>query len=255
VAWSLLITGMDPLRYGLIFERFLNPERVSMPDFDIDFCQERRDEVIGYVQRKYGEDRVAQIITFGTLQARACCATSGGCCRCRSGRSTGWPRWCPNNPANPTTLEKAIEIEPRLKQQRDEDPVVANLLNTALQLEGLYRNASTHAAGRGDRRPAADRAGAALPRSAVGAAGHAVQHEVGRERRAGEVRLPRPEDADGARPRGQDARHRDVPPGWSALPLDDKPTYELLSSSRRSGCSSWKARACATSCARCAAAP
>jgi DNA polymerase III subunit alpha len=89
VAYSLTITDLDPIRFGLIFERFLNPDRVSMPDFDIDFCQDRRDEVIRYVQQRYGRDQVAQIITFGTLQARACCAMSGACCRCPMGRSTG----------------------------------------------------------------------------------------------------------------------------------------------------------------------
>jgi len=147
VAWSLLITGVDPLRYNLIFERFLNPERVSMPDFDIDFCQERREEVIGYVQEKYGRDRVAQIITFGTLQARAVLRDVGRVMQLPLGMVDRLAKMIPNNPASPTTLAKAIEIEPRLKQARDEDDSVAELLTTALQLEGLYRNASTHAAG------------------------------------------------------------------------------------------------------------
>jgi DNA polymerase-3 subunit alpha len=133
VAWSLSITGLDPLRYGLLFERFLNPERVSMPDFDIDFCQERRDEVIGYVQAKYGADRVAQIITFGTLQARAVLRDVGRVMQLPLGLVDRLAKMVPNNPANPTSLAKAIEIEPRLE--------------TALRLEGLYRNASTHAAG------------------------------------------------------------------------------------------------------------
>ncbi|WP_414694978.1 DNA polymerase III subunit alpha [Phenylobacterium sp.] len=147
VAWSLLITGLDPLRYGLIFERFLNPERVSMPDFDIDFCQERRDEVIAYVQQRYGRDRVAQIITFGTLQARAVLRDVGRVLQLPLGLVDRLAKMVPANPANPVTLAKAIEIEPRLRQAKADDEMVAQLLDTALQLEGLYRNASTHAAG------------------------------------------------------------------------------------------------------------
>ena len=147
VAWSLMITGLDPLRYGLLFERFLNPERVSMPDFDIDFCQDRREEVIAYVQQKYGDDRVAQIITFGTLQARAVLRDVGRVMQLPLGMVDRLAKMIPNNPASPTTLAQAIEIEPRLKAARDDDPSVAQLLETALRLEGLYRNASTHAAG------------------------------------------------------------------------------------------------------------
>ncbi len=147
VAWALTITDLDPLRFGLLFERFLNPERVSMPDFDIDFCQDRRDEVIRYVQQKYGADRVAQIITFGKLQARAVLRDVG--------RVIGMPypvvdRLCklvPNNPANPVTLAEAIETEPRLREERARDEGVAALLEKSLKLEGLYRHASTHAAG------------------------------------------------------------------------------------------------------------
>jgi DNA polymerase-3 subunit alpha len=147
VAWSLLITGLDPLRYGLLFERFLNPERVSMPDFDIDFCQERREEVISYVQQRYGRDRVAQIITFGTLQARAVLRDVGRVLQLPLGQVDRLAKMVPANPANPVTLARAIEIEPRLRQAKDDDEAVAQLLETALQLEGLYRNASTHAAG------------------------------------------------------------------------------------------------------------
>jgi DNA polymerase-3 subunit alpha len=147
VAWSLTITDLDPLRYGLLFERFLNPERVSMPDFDIDFCQERREEVISYVQQLYGRDRVAQIITFGTLQARAVLRDVGRVLQLPLGLVDRLAKMVPNNPANPVTLAKAIEIEPRLRQAKADDEMVAQLLDTALQLEGLYRNASTHAAG------------------------------------------------------------------------------------------------------------
>ncbi len=147
VAYALTITNLDPLRFGLLFERFLNPERVSMPDFDIDFCQERREEVITYVQAKYGRDRVAQIITFGTLQARAVLRDVGRVLQMPLGLVDRLAKMVPNNPAAPTTLAQAIEIEPRLKQARDEDASVRNLLEVALRLEGLFRNASTHAAG------------------------------------------------------------------------------------------------------------
>ena len=147
VAWSLTITDLDPLRFGLLFERFLNPERVSMPDFDIDFCQERREEVIDYVQDRYGKDRVAQIITFGTLQARAVLRDVGRVLQMPLGQVDRLCKMVPNNPANPTTLAQAIDLEPRLKEARDAEPAVRRLLETALELEGLYRNASTHAAG------------------------------------------------------------------------------------------------------------
>src|SRR5690606_14991469 len=116
VAYSLTITDLDPLRYGLLFERFLNPERVSMPDFDIDFCQERREEVISYVQQNYGHDRVAQIITFGTLQARAVLRDVGRVLQLSLGLVDRLAKMVPANPANPVTLAKAIEIEPRLRE-------------------------------------------------------------------------------------------------------------------------------------------
>ena len=147
VAYALTITDLDPLRYGLLFERFLNPERVSMPDFDIDFCQDRREEVIAYVQQRYGRDKVAQIITFGTLQARAVLRDVGRVLQLPLGQVDRLAKMVPANPANPVTLAKAIEIEPRLQAARDEDEAVARLLDVALKLEGLYRNASTHAAG------------------------------------------------------------------------------------------------------------
>ncbi len=147
VAWALTITGLDPLRFGLLFERFLNPERVSMPDFDIDFCQERRGEVIEYVREKYGKDRVAQIITFGTLQARAVLRDVGRVMQLPLGLVDRLAKMVPSNPANPVTLAEAIASERDLKNARDEDEDVAQLLRTALELEGLYRNASTHAAG------------------------------------------------------------------------------------------------------------
>jgi DNA polymerase-3 subunit alpha len=147
VAWSLTITDLDPLRFGLLFERFLNPERVSMPDFDIDFCQDRRDEVIRYVQQKYGRDRVAQIITFGKLQARAVLRDVGRVLGMPYGQIDRLCKLVPNNPAHPVTLDKAIAAEPVLQQQRDGDETVGRLMRIALKLEGLYRHASTHAAG------------------------------------------------------------------------------------------------------------
>ncbi|MBV9202642.1 MAG: DNA polymerase III subunit alpha, partial [Alphaproteobacteria bacterium] len=147
VAWALTITDLDPLRFGLLFERFLNPERVSMPDFDIDFCQDRRDEVIRYVQQKYGRDRVAQIITFGKLQARAVLRDVGRVLAMPYGQVDRLCKLVPNNPAHPVTLEEAIAAEPALQQQRDTDESVGRLIAIALKLEGLYRHASTHAAG------------------------------------------------------------------------------------------------------------
>lgn len=147
VAWALLITDLDPLRFGLLFERFLNPERVSMPDFDIDFCQDRRDEVIRHVQDHYGADRVAQIITFGKLQARAVVRDVGRVLQMGYNRVDGLSKLVPYNPANPVTLQEAIDAEPRLQEQRAKDREVRRLFDIALQLEGLYRHASTHAAG------------------------------------------------------------------------------------------------------------
>jgi DNA polymerase-3 subunit alpha len=146
-AWALTITDLDPLRFGLLFERFLNPERVSMPDFDIDFCQEGRDRVIDYVRREYGADRVAQIITFGKLQARAVVRDVGRVLGLPFGQVNKIAELIPNNPARPVTLQQAIDGEPRLQAMRGADEGVQRLLEIALQLEGLYRHASTHAAG------------------------------------------------------------------------------------------------------------
>ena len=147
VAWSLTITDLDPIRFDLLFERFLNPDRVSMPDFDIDFCQERRDEVIRYVQAKYGHDRVAQIITFGTLQARGVLRDVGRVLQMPYGQVDKLCKLVPQNPANPVTLKRAIDDEPRLQAERDRDPVVRRAFDIAQKLEGLHRHASTHAAG------------------------------------------------------------------------------------------------------------
>ncbi len=147
VAWALTITDLDPLRWGLLFERFLNPERVSMPDFDIDFCQDRREETIHYVQEKYGTQQVAQIITFGKLQARAVLRDVGRVLQMPYGQVDRICKLVPNNPAKPVTLEEAIKGEPVLQEMRDHDETVAHLLDMGQKLEGLYRHASTHAAG------------------------------------------------------------------------------------------------------------
>jgi DNA polymerase-3 subunit alpha len=147
VAWSLEITDLDPLRFGLLFERFLNPERVSMPDFDIDFCQDRRDEVIRYVREKYGAEKVAAIITFGKLQARAVLRDTGRALGMPFGQVDKVAKLVPFNPANPPTLEQALEMEPRLREAAEEDEQVGELINIARRLEGLPRHASTHAAG------------------------------------------------------------------------------------------------------------
>ncbi len=146
-AWALTITDLDPLRFGLLFERFLNPERVSMPDFDIDFCQNRRDEVISYVRREYGDDRVAQIITFGKLQARAAVRDVGRVLGMPYGQVNRVAELIPNNPAKPCTLREAVDGEPRLRELRDGEEAIRRLLEIAMQVEGLYRHASTHAAG------------------------------------------------------------------------------------------------------------
>jgi DNA polymerase III subunit alpha len=147
VAYALTITDVDPLRFSLLFERFLNPDRVSMPDFDIDFCQDRREEVIRYVQQKYGREQVAQIITFGSLQARAALRDVGRVLEMPYGQVDKICKLVPNNPANPTPLSKAIEEEPKLREEAEKEPVVARLLDIAQKIEGLYRHASTHAAG------------------------------------------------------------------------------------------------------------
>ena len=144
-AYSVGITDIDPIRYNLIFERFLNPERVSMPDFDVDFCYERRQEVIDYVNRKYGADHVAQIVTFGTMAARNAIRDVG--------RVLGMPYQSVDVVAKQVpmelkmTLKRALEVSPELKRMYDTDPQVTELIDTALKVEGMPRHASTHAAG------------------------------------------------------------------------------------------------------------
>ncbi|MDR1561051.1 MAG: DNA polymerase III subunit alpha [Holosporaceae bacterium] len=147
VAWSVSITDVDPIRFKLFFERFLNPDRISMPDFDIDFCQEKRDMVIAYVQEKYGRQCVAQIITFGTLQAKAVVRDIGRVLAMPYGFVDKISKMIPFHPTNPLTLQQAIDSEQPLRNLIDSDPQVQNLIKIALRLEGLYRHAGVHAAG------------------------------------------------------------------------------------------------------------
>ncbi|HKD22300.1 MAG TPA: DNA polymerase III subunit alpha, partial [Rhizomicrobium sp.] len=147
VAWALDITGLDPIRFGLLFERFLNPERISMPDFDIDFCQERRDEVVRYVQHKYGQDRVAHIIALGSLQARAAVRDVGRVLQMPLGLVDRIAKLIPNPPGKSISLAEAIESEPRLEQIAEQEPIAQRLFSIVRKIEGLYRHASTHPAG------------------------------------------------------------------------------------------------------------
>ena len=147
VAWALQITDLDPMKWGLLFERFLNPERVSMPDFDIDFCQDRRGEVIDYVRNRYGHDRVAQIITFGSLQAKAAIRDVGRVMEMPYGHVDKIAKLIPLIPANPLTIQEAINSEELLRKEMSDNDQVKSLLLTAIDLEGLNRHVSTHAAG------------------------------------------------------------------------------------------------------------
>ena len=147
VAYALTITDLDPLRYSLLFERFLNPERVSMPDFDIDFCMDRREEVIAYVQRKYGRDKVGQIITFGALLSKAAVRDIGRVLQMPYGQVDRLSKMIPVEGVKPVSIEKALQDEPRLREEARNEEVVDRLLTYGQQVEGLLRNASTHAAG------------------------------------------------------------------------------------------------------------
>ncbi|WP_170763714.1 DNA polymerase III subunit alpha [Ruegeria lacuscaerulensis] len=147
VAYALTITDLDPLRYSLLFERFLNPERVSMPDFDIDFCMDRREEVIRYVQQKYGRDKVGQIITFGALLSKAAVRDIGRVLQMPYGQVDRLSKMIPVEGVKPVSIEKALKDEPRLREEARSEEVVDRLLTYGQQVEGLLRNASTHAAG------------------------------------------------------------------------------------------------------------
>ncbi|MEP3115139.1 DNA polymerase III subunit alpha [Nisaea sp.] len=235
VAYSLDITDLDPLRWGLLFERFLNPERVSMPDFDIDFCQDRRGEVIDYVQQRYGRDKVAQIITFGKLQARAALRDVGRVLEMPYGQVDRICKLVPNNPANPVTLAEALDVEPELRRQQKEDEEVGELIRISLQLEGLYRNASTHAAGVviGDRPLHELVALYQDPNSDM----PATQFNMKWVEQAGLVKF----DFLGLKTLSvlQNAvdllKRRDIDLDLSTVPLDDRPTYEMLGRAESTG--------------------
>ena len=147
VAWVLKITNLDPIRFGLLFERFLNPERISMPDFDIDFCQSRRDEVISYVQKKYGNDKVAQIITFGKLQAKAALKDVGRVMQMPYSQVDRICKMIPFNAIEAVTLQKAIDMDKDLQEEIKQDEQIKKLTDISLEIEGLFRHTSTHAAG------------------------------------------------------------------------------------------------------------
>ncbi|MBT4645233.1 MAG: DNA polymerase III subunit alpha [Pelagibacteraceae bacterium] len=146
-AWSLGITDLNPIKYSLLFERFLNPERISMPDFDIDFCQVRRDEVIEYVNKKYGSESVAHIITFGTMASRAAVRDIGRVLEVPYGEVDSFAKLIPFNPSNPLTLAESIKSEKSLRDIIDTDETLSNVVDISLKLEGVHRHASTHAAG------------------------------------------------------------------------------------------------------------
>ncbi|HEY4141337.1 MAG TPA: DNA polymerase III subunit alpha [Pseudolabrys sp.] len=228
VAWSLTITDLDPIRFGLLFERFLNPERVSMPDFDIDFCQDRRQEVIEYVQQRYGRDQVAQIITFGTLQARGVLRDVGRVLQMPYGQVDKLCKLVPQNPAAPVTLKQAIEGEPKLQAERDGDPTVKRAFAIAQKLEGLTRHASTHAAGIviGDRKLSELVPLYRDPKSDM----PVTQFNMKWVEQAGLVKF----DFLGLKTLTvlQTAvallKRRGVELDLAAIPLDDKPTYDLL---------------------------
>jgi DNA polymerase-3 subunit alpha len=235
VAWALGITDVDPLRFGLLFERFLNPERISMPDFDLDFCQQRREEVIAHVRDLYGTDRVAQIITFGSLKARAVVRDVGRTLGLSYSKVDELAKQVPENPANPVSLREALASEKGLQEARATDGDVERLFEIALALEGLNRNVSTHAAGLviGDR-PIEELVPLYRdPRSEIAA----TQYDMKRVEQAGLVKF----DFLGlktltsmslaVRLLGERGTELDL----EALPLDDEDTYALLASGETGG--------------------
>ncbi|MCV6602889.1 MAG: DNA polymerase III subunit alpha [Cohaesibacter sp.] len=228
VAYSLTITDLDPLRFALLFERFLNPERVSMPDFDIDFCQDRREEVILYVQQKYGRDNVGQIITYGTLQARAVLRDVGRVLQMPFGQVDKLCKMVPMKGAVSVSLPEALEQEPRLMDARKEEEIVDRLINMSLKLEGLYRHASTHAAGIviGDR--SLDKLVPMYrdPRSDM----PVTQYNMKWVEQAGLVKF----DFLGLKTLTvldtavRFVKQRDIDINLAEIPIDDKPSYEIL---------------------------
>ncbi|MGB8813666.1 MAG: DNA polymerase III subunit alpha, partial [Paracoccaceae bacterium] len=231
VAYALTITDLDPLRYNLLFERFLNPERVSMPDFDIDFCMDRREEVIQYVQQKYGRDKVGQIITFGALLSKAAVRDVGRVLQMPYGQVDRLSKMIPLDGVKPVSITKALADEPRLREAAKEE-VVARLLNYGQQIEGLLRNASTHAAGVviGDR-PLDELVPLYQdPRSDM----PATQFNMKWVESAGLVKF----DFLGLKTltviqNAIDLLHlRDINVDISLIPLDDKPSYELYAAAK-----------------------
>ena len=232
VAYALTITDLDPLRYALLFERFLNPERVSMPDFDIDFCMDRREEVIRYVQEKYGRDKVGQIITFGALLSKAAVRDVGRVLQMSYGQVDRLSKMIPMEGVKPVSIQKALADEPRLREAAKAEEVVDRLLNYGMQIEGLLRNASTHAAGVviGDRPLDALVPLYQDPRSDM----PATQFNMKWVEAAGLVKF----DFLGLKTLTviQNAidllKLRGVSVDISLIPLDDKPTYELYAAAK-----------------------
>ncbi|MBC7521393.1 MAG: DNA polymerase III subunit alpha [Sandarakinorhabdus sp.] len=239
VAWSLTITDLDPLEHGLLFERFLNPDRVSMPDFDIDFCETRRVEVIKYVQQRYGAAQVAQIITFGKMKARAVLKDVGRVLQMPYGQTDRLSKLVPSHPTDPWTLARTLGQGkdkdgkrypglPEFIAERDRDPKVKRLIEIALQLEGLPRHSSTHAAGVviGDRPLSQLVPLYRDPRSDMAV----TQFEMKAVEKAGLVKF----DFLGLKTLSVLDRaakllaNRGVTVDWLALPLDDPEVYKLL---------------------------
>ncbi|HEX4801385.1 MAG TPA: DNA polymerase III subunit alpha, partial [Sphingomicrobium sp.] len=229
VAWALTITDLDPIALGLLFERFLNPERVSMPDFDVDFCETHRDKVIQYVQGKYGRDRVAQIITFGRLKARAVLKDTGRVLQMPYGQVDRLAKLIPNHPTDPWTLERSLNGVSELKAEYNGDADVKRLFDLAMKLEGFPRHASTHAAGVviGDRPLTELTPLYRDPRSEL----PATQFNMKWVESAGLVKF----DFLGLKTLtviDRALKHlekRGAAVDMAALPLDDQPTYDLMS--------------------------
>ena len=253
VSYALTITDLDPIRFGLLFERFLNPERVSMPDFDVDFCQDRRDEVIRYVQERYGRDQVAQIITFGTLQARGVLRDVGRVLQMPYGQVDKLCKLVPQNPAQsghawprPSTTSPSCRRKPRAIRWSSAPSTIAK------KLEGLTRHASTHAAGIviGDR-PLTELVPLYRdPKSDM----PVTQFNMKWVEQAGLVKF----DFLGLKTLTvldvacKLVKRRGIDIDLAKIPLDDKPTYELLAPMpKRSACSNWKAPACGARCSTC----
>ena len=235
VAYSLGITDIDPLKYDLLFERFLNPERVSMPDFDIDFCMDGRDRVIEYVSQKYGRERVSQIITYGTMAAKAVVRDVGRVLGMGYGYVDKIAKLIPFELG--ITLDDALEKEPELKRLYKEDEEIKNLIDLAKLARRPHAQCRHACRWRGDRALEADGVRAAVRRRQGRQRGHAVRQGRRRGRRPGEVRLPRTAHAYRHRSGGEDhqcaaRRKGEAPLDIAALPMDDKATYDLMAEAK-----------------------